>query len=241
MGTMSKSSISTDWPADAIPRSWIEKLFVEMLAAYGKKFTDQWAVVDGEVLKRHWAMAMHTLSVKEITHGVQAMRQREWPPTLPEFLKLCRPPIDPLVAYYQAVNGIQARERGEVGEWPHPAIYWAMVKVGAFDLKNLPYSLIKGRWEKILQAELERDQWADIPAPLIALPAPEKTVCRPPAVVSMVERMRLDGAESGRGDSRRWAKDIMRRLDAGDKTLTLTAIDMAREALASPQYVVKEI
>jgi hypothetical protein len=95
-----------------------------------------WRDTNIELVKQLWADEMGKLSNDDLRRGYGALMSRDWPPSLPEFIKLCRPTIDPTVAYYEAVAGMQARERGEVGKWSHPAIFWAAVQISAFDLKN---------------------------------------------------------------------------------------------------------
>ena len=58
-----------------------------------------------------------------------------WPPTLPEFCALCRPPAQTVnheAAFYEAIRGIEHRQRGEVGQWSNRAIYWAAQDVTPF-------------------------------------------------------------------------------------------------------------
>lgn len=165
-----------NWPNNALAREAIEHVFTAMACEYGKKFADLWGTTDPETLKQHWARRLHGLSRAELGRGLRALQTREWPPTLPEFMKLCRPPIDPLRAYHEALDGMTARvQKGEIGHWSHLAIYWAAVDVGAFDLLNHPYDKLKARWEKALQAQLEAGEWAPIPEPMLALPSPGKS------------------------------------------------------------------
>jgi len=58
--------------------------------------------------------------------------------------------------------------------WSHPAIYWAAVGIGAFDLRNATWHSIKHRWESAMKKELEKKDWLGIPPALDALPAPGK-------------------------------------------------------------------
>jgi len=161
---------------ESLPIHWVEILFEKMALTYGKRFTDQWSGCDPEKLKAHWAKELYGYSRAELAHGYADLNTREWPPTLPEFKRLCRTPIDPLVAYHEALNGICARERGETFNWSHPAVFWAITKIGAFDLKSQNYPMIKTRWEKALQEELAQDSWLPIPEPAVALPSPSESL-----------------------------------------------------------------
>src|SRR5579872_932889 len=123
--TTTPSTLSQEaaWPAGALPEKWIERLFAEMSMTYGRKFTDQWGGQDPHALKRFWATKLAGFTGEELKRGVATLQLREWPPTLPEFVKLCRPSVDVLAAYYEAVAGVTERAKGNMGEWSHPAIF----------------------------------------------------------------------------------------------------------------------
>jgi len=225
---MNQLSTSTD----PLPMAWIEKLFERMISLYGHKFLDMWRDVDLQAVKGIWAQELGKLSRDEIAQGANALLAQEWPPTLPQFIKLCRPAIDAVAAYYEAVNGVIAREHGNIGEWSHPAIFWASVKVGAFDLKHQTYSAIKGRWEGALNEELAKGNWTAIPEPIIALPAPTNAASKEVAEHYLAETQVIKKQESN-VDHKRWAKLIMERHKAGDKTLTHIQISFAKEALSN--------
>ena len=225
------SSILTK--TDALPESWIEKMLDEMLLAYGKKFTDQWSGVDSDKLIAYWAREMADFTGPEIRKGLNALSGRDWPPSLPEFKKLCRPPVDPTVAYYEALNGLQEREAGRMGEWSHAAIYWAAIKIGAFDFKNLSYSQIKSRWEQALEKQMQAGEWADIPQPSLALPAPGKSDLSRENAAKMLNEIGAAEVFKPKTDHKLWAKKIIEREKQGDKTLSALQVKFAREALAA--------
>ena len=218
-------------PNNKIPTSWVDALFVKMSNLYGNKFKLMWEGQDINQVKSVWAEELGKLTRDEIAKGANALMTQEWPPTLPQFIKLCRPAIDSVAAYYEAVNGVVAREHGNMGEWSHPAIFWASVKIGAFDLKNQSYSNVKGRWEKALDEELSKGQWKDIPQPAIALPAPSKQATKDIADKYLAETQVIKNQDS-KVDYKRWAKVIMQRYESGDKTLHNIQIVKAREALS---------
>lgn len=205
-----------------------------MLLAYGKKFTDQWGGTDTSDLIAYWSMEMGGYSGAEIARGLKAMESREWPPTMPEFKKMCRPPVDALKAYYEALAGVQARLAGEFGKWSHPAVYWAAMPL-SFDLGSMSYSQVRQRWEAALDEQMERGEWLEIPQPMLALAAPDKPLMRGEAEKALrALRVNLKKPDS-KIDHKWWARNILSRSEQGDKTLSLLQIQFATEALTAQE------
>lgn len=235
MNTLQTSSTSTT----ALPESWVEKLFHKMLLTYGKKFSDQWGGADTDELIAHWASELGAFNGNEIKRGIAAMETRDWPPTLPEFKKLCRPPVDPTVAYYEAVAGVQARGAGEMGKWSHPATFWAAMPL-SFDLSNQTYSQIRHRWESALNDQMERGEWEPIPQPALALPAPGKAKLSRESASKMLRDLEAQGitkSATDKTDHKGWARKIMARIASGDKTVSMIQGQFARTALDIKQEV----
>lgn len=201
-----------------------------MHLAYGKRFTDLWGATDPSAWLGYWSEQLAGYTAAEIACGLDALSKREWPPTLPEFKRLCRPPLDPQAAYYEALEGVQARERGERGIWSHPAIYWAAVKVGAYDIKNCGYGQIQKRWETALQAIFDAGQSLPIPDPALSLPAPGKTVLTREDEARLMAELGASGILHKRGNARAWIAKIRERQRAGDSTLSAAAIRAADAA-----------
>lgn len=157
--------------------SWIERLFERLSAYYGARFADMWRGCDLEGVKQVWAMELGECTRDEIARGVSACRTRDWPPTLPEFLKLCRPAIDYERAFVEAVE--QMRRRDHEGDaWSTPAVFWAAAKLGG-DLLAYPYAVMKGRWQFALDEAIAGIRSgalsAEIPPRREALPPPGQT------------------------------------------------------------------
>lgn len=236
MSNVAKLSTSSNWPEGAIPERWIESLFNKMLDYYGAKFADQWRGTDSDTVKRIWAAELGKLTEAQMVAGVEKLKTRDWPPTLPEFIKLCKPSVDPTVAYYEAVNGIQARERGEKGQWSHPAIFWAAIEISAFDLRNQTYSQIKARWEKALSDQMEKGEWAAVPDPLLALPEPGKSKMAREHAEKMVHELQASDTikkATDKTDHKLWAKRILERAKLQNHGLSALQIRFAKEALAA--------
>lgn len=225
-------STPNDWPKGALPERIIEWLFDQMLSKWGKGFVDKWSVVDPEKLKRDWAKALGNLSESEFRHGVAKMNGFDRPPSQPEFLKACRPDVNPLNAYYEALEGSRSRERGEVGTWSHPAIFWASVRVSAFELMNQSYSQIRARWESALALELSKHQWEPIEAPKLHIAGPANGQMFHKQAVDVMGRLKAaTGRPTVSGDGKDWARNILKRQEIGDKTLQPIQIQFARQAL----------
>lgn len=211
-----------------VTQGWIDALFVKMLNTFGSRFADMWRGTDIDSVKATWAPELSKLSREEFSKGVQALATLDWPPTLGQFIKLCRPPLDAQKAFVEALNGLVARDRGEVGVWSHPAIFWATTRIGAFDMKNSTYQQISGRWQAALEDELAKAQWAEIPKPALALPAVKASQ---KVAEKYLAEMQVFKVESSQIDHKRWAKKIMARHQAGDKSLLPVQISMAKTAL----------
>lgn len=175
-----------------VPLSWIEKLFERLSAYYGARFADMWRGCDLEGVKQVWAMELGDCTRAEIARGVSACKTRDWPPTLPEFLKLCRPAIDYERAFLEAVEQMRRRETG-ADAWSTPAVFWAAVKVGG-DLRAHPYQAIKGRWQAALDESIEGIRTgklpADVPERREALPAPGKCSVPPEVAKQRISSIR---------------------------------------------------
>lgn len=226
------TNLSTSRP---VPLSWVESLFARMEGMYGSKFLDMWRGADIAVVKALWSEEMGKLSAEELKRGYSALMSRDWPPSLPEYVKMCRPGIDPLVAYYEAVQGCQERARCEVGTWSHPAIFWAAATM-THDLLNQTYSQVKPRWERAFSEQMERGEWAEIPKPMIALPAPGKAELSKNEAAKMLSQIGASGILKRSENDTGWYKKILARIKSGDKTVTLIQRTFAMEAAEAHGY-----
>ncbi len=150
---------------------WIDRLFARLGAMYGSRFAAMWEGHRVEAVKAIWREDLAELEPYEISVGVNACKTRDWPPTLPEFIKLCRPTLDAKAAWIEAVEQMRLRVSGGGDRWSSPRVYWAAAKIGAFDLQALSWESIRHRWERAL-AEAAQDP---VPAFRPALPAPGET------------------------------------------------------------------
>lgn len=96
----------------ALPETWIGRIFGRMEDFYGARFLDAWRGTDLARVKATWAgkLAGFADQPERIGFALNALEHHPFPPTLPEFLALCRqapppnrpalpePKIDPEVA-----------------------------------------------------------------------------------------------------------------------------------------------
>ncbi len=215
----------------SLPLPWVKKLFQRFSAMYGDKLPKMWGKVPEEELHATWAEDLAGFSGQEIAAGLRACKQREWPPTLPEFMKLCRPWTNPEVAYHEAVAGMACRRRGDKGLWSHPSIYWAAVNTGSHDLLNSTYTTMKTRWERAFAEELAKDSWHPIPEVHVALPAPGQTRATRDQIDPEMAKM-VQGAMKPKHNPKAWAQTILDEQEKkGGRRYTHAVLIMAKRAL----------
>lgn len=173
----SKANVTSPRKSSALPDAWVERLFARFEAMYGAKFSAAWQGCNLSNVKAVWAEDLGGYSGQEISAGIAKCREMDWPPTLPEFLKACRPPIDYMAALLEAIDQMARRESNR-DTWSHPAIFWAAAKVGAFDLARMAAKELEPRWRKELSEQMAIGWWPDIPVRREALPAPGQTHSR---------------------------------------------------------------
>jgi hypothetical protein len=158
----------------------VRRLMKRLMAFYGSKFADAYGSVPMQTLEEVWAEELAGFTMPELLRGIDACRTRPWPPTLPEFMGLCRPPVVPEVAFVEAALNLRKREAGQDPTWSHAAIFWAAVEVGSYDMQHQPYKAMSARWQQALSAQLALSSWPPIPqAPAALLEAPKGGPCPP--------------------------------------------------------------
>lgn len=180
MSLMLSPPLSVD--AQPLRPDWVKALFAKLSARYGTLFADRYAGVPQDVLIAEWGAELAGLTGDDIRRGLDGCRDLKFPPTLPEFLGLCRPPIEPHTAFMEAMRNMRERDLGRNPAWSHPAIYWAAVEVTYYDMRQSTYSAIRVRWERALADQLRQRTWEPIPQALPALPPPTKGAGPSPAV-----------------------------------------------------------
>ncbi len=199
---------------------WIDRLFDRLFGMYGQRFLDQWPGEEGVLsAKRAWSQALGSITGEEIAKAlVMCQTRHTWPPSLPEFVVLCRPYLEPERAYREAVKllALPAEQR----KWSHPAIYWTVSVFGTFELERSTWEKAKTRWTQLL-TEIIADAVQDgelpaIPVPVTSLPAPQSADLRNGPYEEMLQaKMKLLGLDRRPGEtaaeqaqrSRDWMQD----------------------------------
>lgn len=155
--------------APALPETWVERIFQRMENYYLGKWIDGFGGIPRERVKQAWAEELADFTAEELKRGLDACKTKIWPPTLPEFMTLCRPPVDTKAEWAEACEQMRIRHQGH-GEdkWSRPEVYWAAVKIGQYDLNQFTWEQMRARWERALD-EAKSDP---IPEYLAALPTP---------------------------------------------------------------------
>ena len=160
---------SAEKPVRRLPDSWIDRIFERLHGRFGQPFAAKWQSgrltpdgVDEGILnaKKVWAEHLVWYSPDEIAQGLQATF--DYPPSLDEFLKACRPALDYERAYIEAVGQMVLRRSGN-DRWSNPVFFWAAVKLGS-DVTNQSYSSIKGLWKAALDKAADEVKAGILPA-----------------------------------------------------------------------------
>ena len=142
-----------------------EKLTLQMGAA---KIARLWTNVDQQAVVAEWDKGLASMERQEIARGLTACRTREFAPNLGEFLRLCRPALDPETAWFEAQSCLMQRDNGEVGDWSHPAVYRAAREMG-IEVRGGDFKVHRKRWEFLLEREFRKGVLMGIPRPAIAI------------------------------------------------------------------------
>jgi len=213
----------------------MDHLFNRLDGAYPHKwrsaFPDERSV---ENWRESWAEALDEAAItfEEMRIGLRVVRMRyDWGPSVTEFIKACRPSVDPVLAYHEAMAGLNERSAGRIGEWSHRAVFWAAMQLKA-QLRTQPYAHVRAVWEHVLTTQMARNDLPDIHAPSIELPAPGQTRTQPERAreyIAGIHGAKELEAVSGY-DSRGWARAVLQRAERGEG-VTITMCKMAEQAL----------
>jgi hypothetical protein len=200
-----------------------ENIFARLTKMYGSVFVDMWSYGDPAEIKQCWADELVGYTAKEVMTGITACKGKHYPPTLPAFLMLCRRPVDPEAAFYEASRQMALREAG-LDRWENPALYWAAAKIGAFDMRNGTWGTIKRRWTDVLDDMLMNKDLPPVPERMAQLPAPGRTMVKDVSLRDVLK------ASEGEDSSKAWAHRVFERYASGE-LITEYAVLAAEHAL----------
>lgn len=222
-------------PHEKLGISMMDHLFNRLDGAYPHKWRSNFAnqqAIDNWMESWVEAFEEEGITPADVKNGLKECRRRfTWPPSCAEFIQACKPPVDPLKAYYEAVAGVQQRFMGEAGTWSHPAIYWAAMPM-AQELREQGYSTVRARWEAALSSQLEKGAWETIPEPALMLEAPSRASTNEKAKQAIKRIIGNIMNKPANHDQKGWAKRILARDAAGEKVSAIQ-IKFAREALGA--------
>lgn len=143
-----------------------QNVFSRLEAQLGAKIADLFAGAPKEAVLNEWASALSGFTKREVNRGLAICQTRIFAPTLGEFTRLCRPALDAEIAWLEAVDGLRARNAGEVGEWSHPAVYRAASAM-SFEIASSSFKQCQKVWAWRLEKEFTKG-WGE-PVPPVAL------------------------------------------------------------------------
>lgn len=132
-----QESVTSPARPSVLPDAWIGRIFGRLEDFYGARFLDAWRGTDLARVKATWAekLAGFADQPERIGFALNALEHQPFPPTLPEFLALCRqapppnrptlpePIIDPEVA---ADRARQVQEKAMAAMRNPPHHHWAV-------------------------------------------------------------------------------------------------------------------
>jgi hypothetical protein len=229
-------------PHPGLGISLMDHLYNRLDGAYPHKwranFPDEQAIDNWQ---ESWVEAFEEegITPDDVKAGLRACRSRyAWPPSCAEFIQACKPFADPVAAYHEAVAGLEARRKGEMGTWSHRAVYWAATYLQN-ELMGQAYSAVKDRWAAVLKGHLSQANHAEIPPPRPQLPPPGAGKLSREAAAAMIRQLEDQGvvtrgvvkAPGDNFDHLRWARRIIKRAADGDTSISALQANNAREAL----------
>ena len=193
----STSQPSNAGPLEPLPQRYIGRLFERLESQMGTKVMDLYKGGNPESIQHEWSTGLAGFTPQELQRGLSRCQHRKFAPNLGEFAQLCRPTLDPEIAWHEAVAGLQAREAGEVGVWSHPAV-WRAACTLRYELRTANLRDCRNRWDYELSNEFARGHVADVPPPAAAVLQIEAKRGPPPPEIR--DKLRAAGFKLGQGE-----------------------------------------
>lgn len=174
-------------------------LMDHLFSRLGAMYPTSWrAAFSSEASITHWrdtwaeAFEEEAITPVEIKQGLANLRQMyvDWAPNLPQFLKACRPKLDPMAALDEAMRQMRLRQECK-DKWSHPAIFWAAVEVSEHDILNRTPADLQPRFTRALHALLNN------PACIKPVPEAAKRLPPPPVMTTTEGTDALNAMKAG--------------------------------------------
>lgn len=209
-----------------LPLSWVNRIFEIFIKTYGSEFEYKFGGTSNLELKVFWAEKLGGFDAVELKRGLDALSFEPKCPSLTRFMQLCRPALEPEAAWIEGQREYGNREAGRKFNFSHPAIFWAIAKVGENDFKTLKYEQIKERWKTALRDVFDYGGYLTIPALIKNEPEPvsqELATSLAEENIPILKKMNL----SEKNDQKNWAHKILQ----SPQKYPHIAIKFANEAL----------
>lgn len=224
----------------------IDRLFGELHGMFGNKLLDQFRsghVVDGldtgiENMKATWAEKIRSngLMLSDVKRGLAGCERLKWPPTWGEFLDLCKPALDPNVALSEGISQMRARAQCQ-DVWSDPAIFWASVKVGQYDMLSQPHAALLPRFKRALE-EVLKTEVLPVPPSVPALAYDVGTVSTKEKATEQLKRLGALGVINKKESGIEWAHKMLDRVKRGEH-IPGNGPEIARRVIAERSGVVQ--
>lgn len=176
--------------------SHIDRLYQRFQGIYMQKWASQFTS-DAMLAnwRETWGEGLAGLTADQVRRGLNGCANLDWPPSLPEFRRLC---VGEQQRNYEAMFREAAelagkRLSGSEVKWPNSLTYWAARNFGMRELASAAWSSSKSLWIDCVDALLEEEEIKPIPTEEVKeLPAPGKRT-----VTDEEARQRIAQAVSG--------------------------------------------
>lgn len=205
-----------DWPDGSGAISAMDRLFNRFDGMYPGRWRSSFSSAEAvDNWRREWASAFEAegLTTEDVRFGLQELKKiYAWPPSITEFLLVCRPATQPDVAFHLAADEMANRRNFKPENWPSARMYWAAAAMG--EAMMLPYQQVKSRWLVEWRRAAQREH-EPIPQvlPERALPAPGRIY---PSATEVHQRVgRLTDSLAGLSVSGAYVERARQRLAVG--------------------------
>ena len=145
-----------------LPSKLVANVFDRLAGQFGVKLTELYVGTSSTVVQSEWAHGLTRFSDEEIATGLSASQMLKDAPILGEFLHLCRPSLNPEIAWYEASLSLSARERGEPVVWSHPAVFRSALTLRD-SLRQGSFLTCSNRWDAVLRTEFAKGWGEGVP------------------------------------------------------------------------------